>query len=164
MADDISLEQVTTLEEAYNVFSLGVGSEYREVKVRYHKLARKHHPDRTGGTDSSIFQHINFAFQVITQQNHKEKRKRARDEEEAAKAEKERIDAYWRALREEFPESEKEQRDANWRAFRDEVMNDDFWFTNMKAERKERRKVMRDSKKQKAQETEGFRRLRKMKF
>ena len=69
--------------------------------------------------------------------------------------------------------AEKEQRDAKWRALRDEFMNEELWFANIKSEAKEnakeRRKVMRDAKKQRAQETEmqkteGFRRLRKMKF
>jgi len=144
MADDSPLMQVTTLEEAYDVFVLGVDSDYHDVKLRYHKLARQHHPDRTGATNCSTFQHINFAFQVITQNNDKEKRKRA----------------------------EKEQRDAKWRAFRDELMNEELWFANIKAEAKEKakerhkyhQKMKQDAKKQGAQETEmqkreGYRRL-----
>jgi len=152
------LKQVTTLEEAYDVFDLGVGSDFHDVKIRYHQLARQHHPDRTGATNCSIFQHINFAFQVITQKNDKEKRKRARDEEKAAEAEKKRKEAFWQALRDEFPESEKEQRDAKWKAFRDAVMDDELWYARSKAEAKEKAK-----KRHNMQKHEGFRRLRKMK-
>jgi DnaJ-class molecular chaperone len=139
MADDTSLvEQVTTLEEAYDVFNLGVNSDYDDVKICYHKLARKHHPDKTGNGNCSKFQHINFAFQVITTRNDKETKKYAR-----AKA-------------------EREQKNEEWRVFREEFLNDKLFEVKteeVKEAEKHRRRLQR---KEDAHKKRAFRRLRKM--
>ena len=134
MADDSPIMQVTTLKEAYDVFDLGVDSQYHNVKLCYHKLALKHHPDKTGDGNCSIFQHINFAFQVITARNDKELKKRAR------------------------VEAERERKNKEWRLFREEFMNDKL-FQVKTEEEKEEKEVERQRRRRLRRKEEAQKRL-----
>jgi len=47
------------------VLNLGKDSSQKDIKMRYYKLAREHHPDITKG-DDSLFKSINEAYSVLS--------------------------------------------------------------------------------------------------
>ena len=53
-----------TVEAAYKVLGVEGVTEYSEIKQVYHRLVRKHHPDKGG--DKERFVEIQVAFEVIT--------------------------------------------------------------------------------------------------
>ena len=57
--------------DAYEVLGVGKDASQDDIKKKYRKLAREHHPDRTGGDDTK-FKEINAAHAVLSDE---EKRK-----------------------------------------------------------------------------------------
>ena len=53
-------------KDAYKILGLDKGASEEEIKSAYHNLARKYHPDKRGVESKEVFQNINKAYKILT--------------------------------------------------------------------------------------------------
>lgn len=57
----------------YKLLEISSNATQSQIKKAYYKLAKKYHPDKTGGKDSLKFQQINYAYNILINPETREK-------------------------------------------------------------------------------------------